>query len=60
MRASGKTMVFVFEVLEVFRRVAWNIFRVEWEVVKTGPATGAAPLSSPDAVDPATLPPASP
>jgi hypothetical protein len=32
--ASGQAFVFLFEVLEVFRRFVWIYFRVEWEVVK--------------------------
>jgi 5-methylcytosine-specific restriction endonuclease McrBC regulatory subunit McrC len=31
--ASGQAWVFLFEVLEVFRRFVWNFFRVEWECV---------------------------
>eukprot|EP00048_Salpingoeca_helianthica_P020050 m.4536 g.4536 ORF g.4536 m.4536 type:complete len:370 (-) comp4339_c0_seq1:21-1130(-) len=31
--ASGQAWVFLFEVLEVFRRFVWNFFRIEWECV---------------------------
>ena len=34
MFSSGK-------VLEVLRRSVWAVFRVEWECIKTGAATGA-------------------
>eukprot|EP00056_Hartaetosiga_gracilis_P017844 m.8616 g.8616 ORF g.8616 m.8616 type:complete len:376 (-) comp6156_c0_seq2:220-1347(-) len=32
--ATGLAFVFLFEVLEVFRRFVWNYFRIEWEYVK--------------------------
>lgn len=32
--ATGQAFVFLFEILEVFRRFVWNFFRVEWECVK--------------------------
>eukprot|EP00047_Mylnosiga_fluctuans_P009361 m.11018 g.11018 ORF g.11018 m.11018 type:complete len:373 (-) comp2587_c0_seq1:289-1407(-) len=32
--ATGQAFVFLFEVLEVFRRFVWNFFRVEWECIK--------------------------
>eukprot|EP00045_Choanoeca_perplexa_P001061 m.17850 g.17850 ORF g.17850 m.17850 type:complete len:376 (-) comp10705_c0_seq2:161-1288(-) len=34
-RASGLAFVFLFEVLEVFRRFLWNFFRVEWQCIQT-------------------------
>eukprot|EP00050_Salpingoeca_kvevrii_P013524 m.29195 g.29195 ORF g.29195 m.29195 type:complete len:372 (+) comp5064_c0_seq2:217-1332(+) len=36
--ATGQAFVFLFEVLEVFRRFVWNFFRVEWECIKRGEA----------------------
>eukprot|EP00053_Salpingoeca_punica_P019145 m.191913 g.191913 ORF g.191913 m.191913 type:complete len:385 (+) comp17577_c0_seq2:363-1517(+) len=32
--ATGQAFVFLFEILEVFRRFLWNFFRVEWECIK--------------------------
>eukprot|EP00730_Choanoeca_flexa_P015009 TRINITY_DN6768_c0_g1_i1.p1 TRINITY_DN6768_c0_g1~~TRINITY_DN6768_c0_g1_i1.p1 ORF type:complete len:367 (+),score=55.80 TRINITY_DN6768_c0_g1_i1:165-1265(+) len=34
-KASGLAFVFLFEVLEVFRRFVWNFFRVEWQCIQT-------------------------
>lgn len=31
--ASGLAFIFLFEILEVFRRFVWNFFRVEWQVI---------------------------
>lgn len=44
--ATGQTFVFIFEVLEVFRRFVWNFFRVEWECVKEKVDASESPPSS--------------
>ena len=31
--ASGLAFIFLFEILEIFRRFVWNFFRVEWQVI---------------------------
>jgi len=36
---SGPAFVFVFEILEVFRRWGWIYFRVEWECINKGHLT---------------------
>lgn len=41
--ASGQAFVFLFEVLEVVRRLVWNFFRVEWECIKEGYADERQP-----------------
>eukprot|EP00051_Salpingoeca_urceolata_P001487 m.41349 g.41349 ORF g.41349 m.41349 type:complete len:378 (+) comp11451_c0_seq1:253-1386(+) len=48
--ATGEAFTFLFEVLEVFRRLVWNFFRVEWQSIKEGipnVSTSAEDSSSP-------------
>jgi len=49
------SFVTVSEVTEVCRRLMWNLFRIEWEIVKTEPPKIKFRKSDPDLSDEATI-----